>query len=47
MQKPLEEISLTFLTGTAIPAGVDILAFDGWNLNVKTILNSFSIHLPD
>ena len=36
-----------FSTGTVVPVGADILAYYGWNLNVKTILSSFGIHLPD
>ena len=42
-----EEISLTFLTGTAIPVGIDILVCNGWNLNAVTILGSFGINLPN
>jgi len=36
-----------FLSGRGVPVGVDILASNGWNLNMKTILRSFGIHLPD
>ena len=43
----MEGSSLTFSSGTGVPVGVDILACNGWNLNVKTILSSFGIHLPD
>jgi len=43
----LEESSLTFSLGTGIPVGVNILACNGWNLNVKTVLSSLGIHLPD
>ena len=43
----MEESSLTFSSGTGVPVGVDILACNGLNLNVKTILSSFGIHLPD
>ena len=42
-----EESSLNFSSGTAVPVGVEILAFNGLNLNVKTILCSFGINLPD
>ena len=43
----MEESSLNFLSGTGVPAGVDILACNGKHLNVKTILSRFGIHLPD
>ena len=42
-----EESPLTFWTGTAVPVGVDILACDGRNVNVMTVLSSFGILLPD
>ena len=38
---------MTLSSGTGIPVGVDILICNGLNLNVKTILSSFCIHLPD
>ena len=40
-----EVISLTFSTGAAVPVGIDILAYNGVNLIVKTILSSFGIRL--
>ena len=43
----MEESSLTFSSGTGVPVGVDILACNGCNLNVKTVLSSYGIHLPD
>jgi len=36
-----------FLSGRGVPVSLDILASNGWNLNMKTILRSFGIHLPD
>ena len=38
---------MTFSSGTGILVGVDILACNGWNLNVMNILSSSGIHLPD
>ena len=43
----LEEISLTFSTGTAVPIGVDVLVYKGRNLSEMTILGSFGTYLPD
>ena len=36
----MEDISLSFSTGTAVPVGVDILVCNGCNLTAMTILGS-------
>ena len=38
---------MTFSSGMGVLVGVDILACNGLNLNVKIILSSLGIHLPD